>query len=123
MAKVAVDPKVRKTDAFEAAISEIYAPPDHDKRRQGLLREMEKYWGTGTTIFSHMANSASPFSSIGPDDIAPVASALQKMKHAKRLLFLINSGGGDGYTAQKIVDVCRAHCQEFVVCVPNTTTL
>jgi hypothetical protein len=66
-----------------------------------------------------MANSASPFSGIGPDDIAPVASALQKMKHAKRLLFLINSGGGDGYTAQKIVDVCRAHCKEFVVCVPN----
>jgi len=119
MAKVEVEPKVSATDAFRAAISEIYAPPSHDVKRRGLLRSMERQWGAGTTVLSYMANSASPFSSIGPDDIAPVASALQKIKHAKRLLFLIHSGGGDGYTAQKIVDVCRSHCKEFVVCVPN----
>jgi hypothetical protein len=120
MAKMDVEPKVKKdTDAFRAAISEIYAPPDHDGKRRDLLRSIEKQWGLGTKVISYMANSASPFSGIGPDDIGPVASALQKIKHANRLLFLIHSGGGDGYTAQKIVDVCRSHCKTFVVCVPN----
>lgn len=119
MANVDVDPKVSATDAFAVAISEIYAPPGHDKRRQDLLGSIENQWGAGTTAFSYMANSASPYSSIGPDDIAPLASALQKIEYAKRLLLLIHSGGGDGFTAQKIVDVCRSHCKEFVVCVPN----
>lgn len=119
MAKMDVDPKVKDTDAFRTAISEIYAPPDHDVKRRILLQSIEKQWGEGTKVISYMANSASPFSGIGPDDIGPVASALQRIKHAKRLLFLIHSGGGDGYTAQKIVDVCRSHCKSFIVCVPN----
>jgi hypothetical protein len=119
MAKMDFDSKVKDTDAFRAAIAEICAPPDHDTKRRALLRALEKQWGEGTKVISYMANSASPFSGIGPDDIAPVASALQKIKHAKRLLFLIHSGGGDGYTAQKIVDVCRSHCKTFIVLVPN----
>lgn len=83
------------------------------------MRRIEGLWGQDTRVISYMANAASPFSGIVQDDIGPIASALQQIRRVKRLILVIHSGGGDGYTSQKIVDVCRAHCKEFVVCVPS----
>lgn len=119
MAKAKVPPKVEGTDAFREAVSEIYKPPDHEGKRRRILARLENLWGRDTRVISYMGNPGSPFSAIGPDDIGPIASALQKIKHPRRLLFLIDSDGGDAYTAEKVIDVCRAHCSRFIVAVPN----
>lgn len=53
-------------------------------------------------------------------DAAPIGSMLDAIGKCASLDLMLNSHGGFGETAEKIVEMCRAHCRsEFRVIVPN----
>src|SRR5262245_40921976 len=53
-------------------------------------------------------------------DAVPVGSMLDAIGTCKNLDLMINSHGGVGEAAEKIVEMCRDHCtQQFRVIVPN----
>jgi hypothetical protein len=53
-------------------------------------------------------------------DAAPIGSMLDAIGTCDYLDLMLNSPGGSGETAEKIVEMCRDHCRkEFRVIVPN----
>jgi hypothetical protein len=53
-------------------------------------------------------------------DAAPIGSMLDVIGKCERLDLMINSGGGSGEAAEKVIEMCRSHCtKEFRVIVPN----
>lgn len=53
-------------------------------------------------------------------DAAPIGSMLDAIGSCKNLDLMLNSPGGSGEMAEKLIEMCRAHCQrEFRVIVPN----
>lgn len=52
-------------------------------------------------------------------DAAPLGSMLDAIGTCETLDLMLNSPGGIGESAEKIVEMCRAHCSEFRVIVPN----
>lgn len=58
--------------------------------------------------------------SIGMADAAPIGSMLDAIGSCDNLDLMLNSHGGSGETAEKLIEMCRAHCRrEFRVIVPN----
>ncbi len=71
-------------------------------------------------VIAYISNIGNPKSAITPDDVAPLGSMLQHYGTVDNLDLIIHSAGGIGVTAEKIVDMCRQHCnKEFRVVVPN----
>jgi hypothetical protein len=59
-------------------------------------------------------------SDINLADAAPVGSMLDAIGTCENLDLLLNSPGGSGEAAEKVIEMCRAHCRrEFRVIVPN----
>ncbi len=57
---------------------------------------------------------------IDHSDAAPIGSMLDSIGTCERLDLMINSSGGVGEAAEKLVEMCRTHCShEFRVIVPN----
>ncbi|HXB65546.1 MAG TPA: hypothetical protein VNV42_11800 [Solirubrobacteraceae bacterium] len=53
-------------------------------------------------------------------DAAPIGSMLDASGECENLDLMLNSGGGSGEMAEKVIEMCRAHCRrEFRVIVPN----
>lgn len=53
-------------------------------------------------------------------DAAPIGSMLDAIGTSDNLDLMINSPGGSGETAEKVIEMCRQHCRkEFRVVVPN----
>jgi Serine dehydrogenase proteinase len=53
-------------------------------------------------------------------DAAPIGSMLDAIGTCDNLDLMLNSPGGSGETAEKLVEMCRDHCKrEFRVIVPN----
>ena len=53
-------------------------------------------------------------------DAAPIGSMLDAIGTCENLDLMINSPGGSGEMAEKLIEMCRAHCRrEFRVIVPN----
>lgn len=60
------------------------------------------------------------FGSIDLSDAAPLGSMLDAIGECDRLDLMLNSPGGSGEAAEKLVEMCREHCrEEFRVIVPN----
>ncbi len=53
-------------------------------------------------------------------DAAPIGSMLDAIGMCENLDLMLNSPGGSGEMAEKVIEMCRAHCRhEFRVVVPN----
>jgi hypothetical protein len=53
-------------------------------------------------------------------DAAPIGSMLDAIGMCENLDLMLNSPGGSGEMAEKLIEMCRAHCRrEFRVVVPN----
>src|SRR4051812_20357399 len=83
----------------------------HDRlKRKRLLKKLEQ---TGSTdqrprrvamYYSSMARSISPV------DILPFTSMLKSIGKVENLDLIIHSPGGDGLTAEKMIDLSRRYC-------------
>lgn len=62
----------------------------------------------------------SSWGAIDQSDAAPVGSMLDAVGDCDRLDLMLNSPGGLGEAAEKLIEMCRSHCrEEFRVVVPN----
>lgn len=89
--------------------------------RQQLIRAIEKLDpATPRRVVLYIANAENPFSSVSTADIVPLGDALAAMGNVESLDLVLHTFGGQGETAEKIVEMCRSHCSgEFRVIVPN----
>lgn len=124
--KNAPDPKIQKEPILQQVIKEI-GKADQEAARvknESILQntsiipqELEK---NNTKLIAYIVKIGAPNSSIIPDDIAPLGSMLATLGKVDNLDLLIHSPGGNGPTAEKIVDMCRQYCRgKFRVIVPN----
>lgn len=71
-------------------------------------------------LIVYIAKVGVPQSSLIHDDVAPIGSMLASAGEVENLDLMINSPGGSGVVAEKIVEMCRKYCKgEFRVIVPN----
>lgn len=56
---------------------------------------------------------------ISADDIPAIGDALLSIGDVDILCLIINSPGGSGHAAEKIIEVCRSYCKSFKVIVPE----
>jgi hypothetical protein len=104
-----------------AKIAHEYKPSieDLNKKRQGILAELQRE--LGAPVMSYMANTMHPFSAIQLPDVDIIVNFAQHLsKEGKKLYLLLESLGGDGSVAEKLVMIFReAFPERFSVIVPN----
>ncbi|MFH0991238.1 MAG: ATP-dependent Clp protease proteolytic subunit [bacterium] len=85
------------------------------KRRQQLIKKIEDKFGTKILLYVAKLNYP-----IDYNDIHMVGSMLESVGETKNIDLIIQSGGGAGTVAEKIVEMIRAYCKkQFRVIVPN----
>ena len=101
---------LKEWDTFQA---------QREKRKQ-LLHELERSAGDdGTVGCIGFFCSEGSGASIDADEIPPLGDALKSLGDVDALYLVINSPGGDGTVAEKIIEMCRSYCEKFTVAVPN----
>lgn len=88
-----------------------------DKRVE-LLEKLEAQAPKGKET-AYIAFICSAGASIDSDDIPAFGDVLLSIGEVDQLNLIIDSPGGDGTIAEKIIELCRAYCKEFKVIVPN----
>ena len=116
-AKVGADPLLHRV---LDDVGDIHGATENFRAAQ-LLRRDE--------LFAKLEDSEPPrrlicylstWGGIDQSDAAPIGSMLDAVGECERLDLMINSPGGFGETAEKLIEMCRAHCtDEFRVVVPN----
>ncbi len=90
-----------------------------DKRIE-LLKRLEGHSGSGGSVgYVAFLCSESLGASIDSSDVPAIGDALLSIGEVDQLNLLISGPGGDGTIAEKIIELCRAHCKEFRVVIPN----
>ena len=90
------------------------------EKRVELLKKLEKHSGiTGKVGYLAFLCSEGISASIDSSDIPAIGDALLSLGEVDQLNLLINGPGGEGTVAEKIVELCRAHCKKFRVVIPN----
>ena len=92
-----------------------------NQSRQNLIRKFEAIdTQNPRRLVIYAANTNHQNSSVSPADIVPLGDVLAPMGKVKNLDLMVHTFGGSGETAEKIVEMCRRHCEgEFRVIVPN----
>lgn len=125
---VLADSKIQNDPLLPKIIQEISQAQEGTSRRQKLIVDFENECKNQDNknhrliVYIAKMNHPRNTNSITSDDIAPIGSILQSFTDAKVIDLLIHSPGGDGNTAEKIVDMCRSYLPqngEFRVIVPN----
>lgn len=121
-----LDPKTQKEPILQQVLKEMGVAEQDSQRikNEQILKntsiipsELEK---NNTKLIAYITRVGAPNSSIIPDDIAPFGSMLASLGQVENLDLLIHSPGGNGPTAEKIVEMCRQCCSgKFRVIVPN----
>jgi hypothetical protein len=103
---------LREQDVFELQT---------DKRR-GYLKdisyEIARLKSVEEKDVGVVAFISSAKASIDPDDIFGFASMLKSIGDVPTLVLIVDSFGGDGTTAERIVNLCRSYCKELLVAIP-----
>lgn len=122
------DIKLNNDPLLPKIINEIGQAQEGTHKRQELIKKFEEESGKLDKkihkLIVYVAKMSHPrnLNTISPDDVAPIGSILQTFKGVDVIDLLIHSPGGDGNTAEKIVDMCRSNLKrngEFRIIVPN----
>lgn len=88
--------------------------------RKKLLEDIENKFGKKVLVFATSPYNHLP---INDQDAVMISTALHSMLsevNQKGLLLLINSSGGSGLSAEKIINVCKSYANEYEVIIPNS---
>lgn len=89
-------------------------------RRDTLFPAIESSWLIPSRLITYIARFGPEGCEIEERDITAIGSMLDSIRYIPNLLLMINSPGGSGETAEKIIEMCRKHCTDtFRVIVPN----
>jgi ClpP class serine protease len=111
-----------KEKCYTDILQEYDTFKDQKEKRKLLLEHIAKSNVKGNKkvgVIAFIADVSSINSAIDSRDIPAVGSALLSMGHVDILRLILNSPGGDGQTAEKIVEMCRSYCHKFEVIIPN----
>lgn len=124
-----IDPKIENGTLLPKIIQEIGQAQEGTFMRQKLIKnfeeESQKKDNKKHKLLVYIAKIGHPQNrnTINSDDIAPIGSMLQSIDGDTDIIdFIIHSPGGDGNTAEKIVDMCRAYVKDdgkLRVIIPN----
>ncbi len=71
-------------------------------------------------VICYFANPEHPYASIVNDDVIPFEDLLRSTGDSKKGILILNSSGGSGNAAEKLLSMCRERFTEsFTVVVPN----
>jgi hypothetical protein len=117
--KISADPvlhRVLDDVGFAGADAERYRG-DTVLRKEELFEELEE-GRPPRRLICYLTGPG--IGSIDLSDAAPLGSMLDAIGKCDRLDLMLNSPGGSGESAEKLVEMCREHCrEEFRVIVPN----
>ncbi len=104
---------------FNSIIEETQ-PPGWAKKRQAILKTLEEK--LGAPVATYIASPLHPVSSLMPQDVPLFLDMLNvARKRGKKVYLMVQSPGGDGHTAEKIIQICRTAFPEgFSVIVPQS---
>jgi hypothetical protein len=89
-------------------------------KRVELLKKMEAHTNGNVKVgYLAFLCSESAGASLDSADIPAIGDALLSIGEVDQLNLIINGPGGDGTVAEKIIELCRSHCNEFRALVPN----
>ena len=109
-----------RTEVLSAVLQEHDLITAQREKRVALLKSMEERSGEGKKAgYLAFLCAESVGASIDSADIPAIGDALLSIGDVDQLNLIINGPGGDGTVAEKIIELCRAHCREFRVVVPN----
>jgi len=118
-----IDNKPSERDKYYTDILQEYDTFASQKsKRISLLEEIgncKTPKGKKIGVIAFIADESSIHSSISSRDLTAIGSALMSIGQVDILRFILNSPGGDGITAEKIVEMCRSYCKKFEVIIPN----
>jgi hypothetical protein len=107
-----------RDQVLSRALDEYDVISGQRNRRIELLKEMEGRGGADRKV-GYLSFFCSSSAAIESDDIPPFGDVLLSIGDVDELNLIINSPGGDGTVAEKIIELCRAYCKRFRVIVPN----
>jgi hypothetical protein len=84
--------------------------------RRELLKGIEKILGDGEAVIAFICSEGG---AIDSRDVTAIGDVLMSVGDVKALNLIIDSPGGDGATAEKLIGLCRAYCKTFRVIVPH----
>jgi hypothetical protein len=129
----AYNPKLQSDPLLQQILSGIQAISGHADRvredyRANLVLNKEKLFSVlegddilnapKRTLICYFAGPGG--GGIDLSDAAPIGSMLDAVGETEELDLMINSPGGSGEAAEKIIEMCREHCTSmFRVIVPN----
>ena len=90
---------------------------NHDYR-QKLIKLIED--NLGGRIICYIENPEHPFAFINMDDAIAFEDMLRSTGKSKKGFLILNSSGGDGNAAEKLLSMCRERFTDgFTIIVPN----
>lgn len=95
---------------------------DQRTRRKELLKKIEDLSSDGkkkSAAVAFMASESEHAGAIDGSDVAPFGDLLMSVGDVDTLNLIINSPGGDGTVAEKIIELCRSYCKKLRVLIPN----
>ena len=108
--------KNRYDKIFEEVQRQVQQAHTQTLNRQDLIKKIEKRMGVKLLVYVSKLNYP-----IDYNDIHIIGSMLESIGDTDNISLLIQSGGGVGTVAEKIVEMIRHYCKEktFTVVVPN----
>lgn len=102
-----------------ATFNELLDTNSHNIHRKPLIEKIQDLMG-GAKLVVYIANPFSPAAGIMIPDIPPFEDLLRSIENTGHGILMINSLGGDGNTAEKILHMCRKRfTKSFKVIVPD----
>jgi Serine dehydrogenase proteinase len=119
------DPKIAADPVLHRVLADVGLAGADAERYRGdtVLRKQELFDGLeggrpARRLICYLTGPA--YGSIDLSDAAPFGSMLDAIGKCDNLDLMLNSPGGSGEAAEKLVEMCREHCREqFRVVVPN----
>src|SRR6266404_1494574 len=108
-----------KEEVLSAVLEEHDLFRSQREKRIELLKRMERHTAAKARPVGYLCFFCSSSAPIDSDDIPAFGDALMSLGDVYQLNLIIDSPGGDGTTAEKMIDLCRCYCKEFRVVVPN----
>ena len=113
------EPDKVKKQVLSGILEEYDVVTRQRESRKDALEAMEKHSEGGKSAYISFLSSETFGASIDSDDIPAFGDILMSVGEVDELNLIINSPGGDGTVAEKIIELCRAYCTKFNVIVPN----
>lgn len=85
------------------------------KARREVLKKLEGLLGPKAAVIGFISSGGA----IEERDIPAFGDVLMSVGDVETLNLIIHSPGGDGATAEKLIELCRAYCKKFRVIIPD----